>query len=369
MAQDQSSAAAPVVPGVGFEVDRFEWTPDNRIELTGRWFGLRGHRFLRPTLDVEVAGERRRMLADLEHKPWAPEEGEPWTAAFTWRGEPAHFENAELTVAPDLAIQLPQPDNPREQTVAVEEGERLPARPPRTAVLETELAAALVEVQRLSDELAKAQEAQRASEDDLRERFEAERTRDRGLETAAAEAEAHAGLELEALRAERDAAIEARDALEEQLKAAEAERSVIAEQRDKARQERNAWMSKAHAAATGVPATAETRASDAPRPPAETRAADEPPTVAEPPTEAQPPAPAPAQAQPAPAPAQPQPSPERRTIQIGERPGPLAARPPIPTGRPIAPSFLAVWGPRLAAFAVLLVLLAIVAAVILTLAF
>ena len=352
MAQDQSSAAAPVVPGVGFEVERFEWTPDNRIELTGRWFGLRGHRFLRPTLDVEVAGERRRMLADLEHKPWAPEEGEPWTAAFTWRGEPAHFENAELTVAPDLAIQLPQPDNPREQTVAVEEGERLPARPPRAAVLETELAAALVEVQRLSDELARAQDAQRASEDDLRERFEAERTRARGLETAAAEVEAHAGLELEALRAERDAAIEARDALEEQLKAADAERSVIAEQRDKARQERNAWMSKAHAAATGVPATAAEEPEQAPvaeeSPPAqEFPQAKKPPAAEEP---------------------RPQPSSERRTIQIGERPGPLAARPPIPTGRPIAPSFLAVWGPRLAAFAVLLVLLAIVA-VILTLAF
>lgn len=353
MAQDQSSAAAPVVPGVGFEVDRFEWTPDNRIELTGRWFGLRGHRFLRPTLDVEVAGERRRMLADLEHKPWAPEEGEAWTAAFTWRGEPAHFENAELTVAPDLAIQLPQPDNPREQAVAAEEGERLPARPPRTAVLESELAAALVEVQRLSDELARAQEAQRASEDDLREKLEAERTRARGLETAAAEARAHAGLELEELRAERDEALAARDALQEQLEAAKAEGSVIAEQRDKARQERNAWMSKAHAAATGVPARVEETTQQAP-------VAKELPLASDLPV---------AKEQPPPAEeARPQPSPERRTIQIGERPGPLAARPPIPAGRPIAPSFLAVWGPRLAALAVLLVLLAIVA-VILTLAF
>ncbi|HEY7455283.1 MAG TPA: hypothetical protein VH683_11995 [Thermoleophilaceae bacterium] len=350
---------------MGFEVDRFEWTDDGRLELVGRWFGLRGHRFLRPTLDVDVAGERRRMLADLEHKPWAPEEGQDWTAAFTWRGEPGHFENAELTVAPDLAIQLPQPDNPREQAAA-EEGERLPARPPRTAVLEGELAAALVEVQRLSDELAGAQEAQRAAEDDLREKLEAERTRARGLETAAAEARAHAGLELDELRSERDAAIEARDALEQQLKAADAERSVIAEQRDKARQERNAWMSKAHTAATGVPAKADTGAGEEPRAPAE---ADEP-AIAEPPTVVEQPAaaePAP-EPEPEPATAPAQPSTERRTIQIGERPGPLAARPPLPTGRPIQPSFLAVWGPRLAALAVLLVLLAIVA-VILTLAF
>ena len=358
MAQDESPAP-PVVPKVGFEVLRFDWTGDGRIELVGRWVGLRGHRFLRPTLDVEVGGERRRMLADLEHKPWAPEEGEDWTAAFTWRGEPAHFENAELTVAPDLAIELPQPDNPHAEPIVTEQRERLPARPPRTAVLESELAAALGEVERLSDELAKAEAAQQASEDDLRERLEAERTRARSLESEAAEARAHAGLEMEELRAERDAALAARDALEEQLKAAEAERSVIAEQRDKARQERNAWMSKAHAAATGAPAAAESRAADIrpadarPEPPAPAESQPEPPVTAEKPGPA-----------PDPPPANPGPSPERRTIQIGERPGSLAARPPVASGRPIAPSFLAVWGPRLAALGVLLVLLAGVALIL-----
>src|SRR5918998_5332577 len=95
------------MPEVTFEIDRFEWAGDGRLELAGRWSGLRGHRFLRPTLDVEVDGERRRMLAVLEHKPWAPEEGEDWIAAFNWRGEPVRFEDAELTVTPDLAVPLP----------------------------------------------------------------------------------------------------------------------------------------------------------------------------------------------------------------------------------------------------------------------
>ena len=45
----------------------------------------------------------------LEHKPWAPEDGQDWVAAFTWRGEPANFDEAELTVSPDLAVQLPAP--------------------------------------------------------------------------------------------------------------------------------------------------------------------------------------------------------------------------------------------------------------------
>ena len=52
------------------------------------------------------------MLAVLEHKPWAPEEGEEWIAAFSWTGERAKLDEAELTVSPDLAVQLPLPDGP-----------------------------------------------------------------------------------------------------------------------------------------------------------------------------------------------------------------------------------------------------------------
>src|SRR5918998_3860675 len=104
MARDDAEELASAAPGVAFELERFEWVADDRLELVGRWTGLRGHRFLRPTLDVVVNGERRRMLADLEHKPWAPEEGEDWVAAFRWRGEPARFDEAELTVTPELAV-------------------------------------------------------------------------------------------------------------------------------------------------------------------------------------------------------------------------------------------------------------------------
>ena len=86
MSPEPTSTPSPVAPGVAFAVERFEWTSRERIELVGRWSGLRGHRFLRPTLDVQVDGERRRMLADLEHKPWAPENGQDWVAAFKWTG-------------------------------------------------------------------------------------------------------------------------------------------------------------------------------------------------------------------------------------------------------------------------------------------
>jgi hypothetical protein len=226
--------------------------------------------------------------------------------------------------------------------------------------LESERDAALVEVQRLSDALARAEAANAAATDDLRERLEAERAKARGLESQVAEAEAHARLEIESLRTERDEALAAAEALREQLEGAEHERAVLAEQRDKARQERNAWMSKAHAAATGVPA-----ASDQPSP----VVVEKPVPVAE---VKEPPPPEPMAE---PTPIRPAPSPERRTIQIGERPGPLQARAPLSPERTLPPSrngfspgFFAVWGPRLAALAALLVLLAIVA-VILTLAF
>ena len=93
---------------MSFEVDRFAWS-DGRLVVSGRWYGIRGRRFLRPTLDVEVDGGPRRMLAVLEHKPWAADDGEEWIAAFDWNGEPVALVVAELAVAPELAVVLPPP--------------------------------------------------------------------------------------------------------------------------------------------------------------------------------------------------------------------------------------------------------------------
>ncbi|MGH2763777.1 MAG: hypothetical protein ACRDLD_14555, partial [Thermoleophilaceae bacterium] len=92
-----------------FEVERFEWTSAERLEVSGRWYGIRGRRFLRPTLDVEVEGNRRRMLALLEHKPWAADDGLDWIAAFPWKGDTAEVVDAELSVSSDLAVSLPAP--------------------------------------------------------------------------------------------------------------------------------------------------------------------------------------------------------------------------------------------------------------------
>ncbi len=106
-----------------FDLERFE-PSDGRLTLSGRWFGVRGRRFVRPTLTLAIAGERMRALADLDDKPWAAEDGEPWQASFPW-AKTGRVEEPELSVAPDITILLPVPGARRART------QRLTAQPRR----------------------------------------------------------------------------------------------------------------------------------------------------------------------------------------------------------------------------------------------
>jgi hypothetical protein len=112
---------------IAFELERFDRSSD-QLRLTGRWFGVRGRRFVRPTLTPLGAADRSRVLADLEHKPWPAEDGGPWEAAFPWDADRS-VGKFELSVSPDIVIQLPSPnaklDRPRRLTA-------LPARRPTT---------------------------------------------------------------------------------------------------------------------------------------------------------------------------------------------------------------------------------------------
>jgi len=102
------------VPGaasseVDFELERFERTAEDRIEISGRWYGLRGRRFVRPVLNLNAGGSRRRAIALLEHKPWAADDGQTWLAAFRWPDGAGEVEGAELEVGPGLVVALPAP--------------------------------------------------------------------------------------------------------------------------------------------------------------------------------------------------------------------------------------------------------------------
>src|SRR5581483_286809 len=75
--------------------------------LGGRWYGVRGRRFVRPTLTARVGGEDHRSLAVLDHKPWSADDGELWLAAFPLERDGAELTSVELAVAPDIAVPLP----------------------------------------------------------------------------------------------------------------------------------------------------------------------------------------------------------------------------------------------------------------------
>ena len=51
-------------------------------------------------------GAAVRALADLEHKPWAAEDGEVWTAAFSVDEGLDGAREIELSVAPDIVVEL-----------------------------------------------------------------------------------------------------------------------------------------------------------------------------------------------------------------------------------------------------------------------
>ena len=268
----------------GFELERFEWTAPDRLEVVGRWHGVRGRRFLRPTLDVEVDGERRRMLALLDHKPWAPADGEDWVAAFSWRGDQSQFDDAELTVSPDIAVQLPTPNGGVAKSRRKKAGpavELREARPPRAALLQGELAAAVAEVERLTEELERVRKAHTSAVDELHSRLDAEQARAVRLEgevRAADERVADAERQVDEMRQERDVAAAAsesasaeaerarreRDAALQRHAAGNKERDALREARDSARDERNAWMSRARAASVQAPRRARVPAPAAP---------------------------------------------------------------------------------------------------------
>jgi hypothetical protein len=92
----------------GFELEGI-LAKDGRVRISGWWHGVRGRRFIRPSLSAVGGRSGIRALAELEHKPWAPEGSEPWLAEFVWEHPLHDVEAFELAVAPDLAVRIPLP--------------------------------------------------------------------------------------------------------------------------------------------------------------------------------------------------------------------------------------------------------------------
>lgn len=254
-----------------FELERFDRS-DGRLTLNGRWYGVRGRRFVRPTLTLAVAGERTRALADLEDKPWAAEDGEPWTASFQL-GKGGRLAGPELSVAPDITIQLPAPGarrarpqrltaEPRRETMtaswgpfaATAEPPALEAEPetvepdlasavveaePETGPPEPDPAALRAEIDGLRVRLAEASNAAAAASQELESaRGELAELRAQ-LEAAQRELGGH-GDELQTTRAELTAARAGRESALRSAARAEAEREAALTRAAEAEAERDA---------------------------------------------------------------------------------------------------------------------------------
>src|SRR5262245_50272485 len=118
---------------LGFELESFDFTAADRLEVSGRWFGVRGRRFVRPVLNLRVDGRRRRLIAVLDHKPWAPDGGAAWGAAFAWRGEHGSVSHARLEVAPDVVLELPAPGDDAAGAILHPKPPKRPAAKPPAA--------------------------------------------------------------------------------------------------------------------------------------------------------------------------------------------------------------------------------------------
>ena len=185
-----SAADPPEIAAPAFELDGLDLR-DGRVEVRGRWFGVRGRRFVRPALEIDGV---RPLLAVLEHRPWAAIDGEAWVAAFPWEGsDPAELEGAELVVAPGVAVVLGGgPGRPRRfHRGSAAEGRATQPRP-------------------VADEADLRRERDAA----LRERDEVVRQRTELLRAREDQHEAA----LRTLREERDAAVRAREEAERALR-------------------------------------------------------------------------------------------------------------------------------------------------------
>ena len=164
MTTGSSEQSTQSAEGISFEVEHVALEQPGRLRVRGRWFGVRGRRFMRPalTLTMRSDGSQGRALADLEHKPWAAEDGEPWTAVFPIDVALEEASGLELSVAPDVAVELvakPGAARSRGNRVAGAGGARSPRVRTDPVPARPSAADRAQELERLRDRLTTAERA------------------------------------------------------------------------------------------------------------------------------------------------------------------------------------------------------------------
>ena len=230
-----SEAGSP--EGATFELDRFEWTAPDRLEIVGQFLGLAESSEEAPELLLRSDEGVHRLPAVPGSVSGPPEDGKPWHATFSWQEPPVPFAQADLALGRDLVVELPEPreGNFEDRVLDVGGGPAESGDPalenavtgpaPDLLSMQAELLAAREDIRELQAAVEGHQRELTRARDDLaaeRERHAADAERYRNglaeLRTAGEEALKDAiaakELALEELRKEREAALAVREEVE-----------------------------------------------------------------------------------------------------------------------------------------------------------
>ena len=225
-----------------FELARFAWGAPDRLELSGRFLGLRDGPPDGPELVISGADGAHHLPVVPGSLSGPMEDGRWWDAVFAWQEPPVAFEAAQLTFGSDLVVDLPGPNarrsRSRKRTLRVSRAAAEPAN--GDAPDEPSPAPETVQRLRAQAELLATQEALHDARETLqRTQEELARVRDdlvseRDQRAADAERFQHALAELrvtaeEALSAEQDATRTARGELREALEMIDGKNAAMSE--------------------------------------------------------------------------------------------------------------------------------------------
>ncbi len=154
-----------MIADVTLALERFAWGAPDRLELAGTFTGL-------DDPDAAAAADPRPLWRRSHAPPArrattrsAPEDGQPWEAAFVWDDAPSAFDTAVLQLGGDLAVDLPEPGD------AGAGGIELAARPagpePDERVAGVDRLALEAEALTAREGLREAQAAVRRAEEEL----------------------------------------------------------------------------------------------------------------------------------------------------------------------------------------------------------
>jgi hypothetical protein len=112
--ENQTPAVVTLTMAPTFELRRFAWGTPDRLEVSGTFGGLPDLADdATPVLVVRAGETVHRLPAVPESLDGPPADGRVWEAQFAWQHPPVAFRTAELQLAPNLIVELPEPGSKR----------------------------------------------------------------------------------------------------------------------------------------------------------------------------------------------------------------------------------------------------------------